>query len=174
MNGEYIVNGVVQRDKIAIDIEYRKLKGEAIERLCREPQIKAAFIGSSYKDKKPRRHWNNAYLDLLTFAVVAESFNRDYLLHLDEVADFVSKKAGFKKALKAGGVILLLIGATVAAFKCPGVKQPGPSQGPGVDLTDSINPPTPEPSTGPERPGPGDDLTGSTNQPVDGEADERK
>ncbi len=96
MNSNYIENGAVRRDKIAMDIKYGRLDRAAIESLCDNPQIKAAFFGTNYADKKPRGLWNKEYLDLLSYAVVAESFNRDYLLHLNEVAEYVAKPTGRK------------------------------------------------------------------------------
>ena len=116
MSNEYIVNGDVQRDKIAMDIKYRRLKGTDIESICNDQKINGSFIGSVFKDKKPKQYWNKAYLDLITCAVVAESFNRDYLLHLDEVADFVSK-ATFKKVVIAGVIIILVIIAGVIVLR---------------------------------------------------------
>jgi hypothetical protein len=115
MNNEYIVNGDVQRDRIAMDIKYRKLKSIDIKNICNDPQIKASFIGSVYKEKKPKQYWSKAYLDLLSCAVVAESFNLDYLLHLDEVADFVSK-AKVKKAVITRAIIISVIIAVVIVF----------------------------------------------------------
>ena len=116
MNNEYVVNGNVQRDKIAMDIKYRKLKGAEIKIICNDPKISGSFIGNVYKEKKPKQYWNKEYLDVLSCAVVAESFNRDYLLHLDEVADFVSK-ATFKKIIIAGVIIVLVIIAGVIVFQ---------------------------------------------------------
>ena len=115
MNNDYIVNGDVQRDKIAMDVKYRRLKGSDIIVVCNDPRISDSFIGSVYKDKKPKQYWNKAYLDLLSYAVVAESFNKDYLLYLDEVADFVSK-AKFKKVVIAGVVVVLVIVAGVIVY----------------------------------------------------------
>lgn len=115
MNNEYIVNGDVQRDKIAMDIKYRRIRGSDIEGICNDPRISGSFIGSTYKDKKPKQYWNKAYLDLLSYAVVAESFNMDYLMYLDEVADFVSR-ATFKKVVIAGVIVILVIIAGVIVF----------------------------------------------------------
>jgi hypothetical protein len=117
MNNEYVINGEVQRDRIALDIKYRRIGGAEIESLCNNLQINSSFIGSVYNDKKPKQYWSKKYLDLLLCAVVAESFNRDYLLYLDEVADFVSK-AKYKKVIKCGVVIILVIIAGMAVFKC--------------------------------------------------------
>ena len=114
MVNEYIVNGDVQRDKIAMDIKYRKLKRHDIERLCRDTRISASFIGSGYNNKKPKRAWDKSYLDLLSYAVVAESFNRDYLLYLDEVADFVTSKPKIGKPVIAIFFVFLVLVAGIA------------------------------------------------------------
>ena len=109
MNNEYIADGKVKRSKIALDIKRRIITRSDIESLCADPQIKAAFIGKDYKDKKPKKRWNKDYLELLPFAATAESFNRDYLLYLDEVAAFVTEKKPFPKMIVAGVIILLVI-----------------------------------------------------------------
>lgn len=116
MNNNYIVNGEVARDKIAMDIKYRKLDKTGIEQLCRDPKITTAFRGTGYADKRPKREWNKDYLGRLSYAVVGESFNRDYLLYLDEVADFVSK-ATFRKVIVAGVIIVLVIIASIIVYK---------------------------------------------------------
>ena len=116
MDNKYIVNGEVARDKIAMDIKYRRLDRTGIEELCNDSRVKEAFRGSAYADKHPKREWNKDYLGRLSYAVVGESFNRDYLLYLDEVADFVSK-ATFRKIVVAGVIIVLVIIAGVIVYK---------------------------------------------------------
>ena len=49
----YIVDGRVRREKIAMDIKYRSLKKEDILALIENPVIKEAFIGKRYDRKKP-------------------------------------------------------------------------------------------------------------------------
>ncbi len=120
MDNEYIRNGEVARNRIALDIKRRKLKRPQIEQLLADPKIAASFIGSSFNNKKPMKDWNKFYLDGLSYAAVAESFNRDYLLYLDEVAEFVSK-ATFKKKVVAGVIIVLVIvlGVIVLTYVLP-------------------------------------------------------
>ena len=122
MSNNYIVNGDVQRGRIAMDIKYRKLKSADIESICNDPRINGSFFGSAYfdstyKDKKSKQYWNKEYLDLISYAAVASCFNRDYLIHLDEVADFVSKKATFKKVVVAGTIVVLVIIAGVIVLR---------------------------------------------------------
>lgn len=116
MDNKYIVNGEVARDKIAMDIKYRKLDRFGIEELCKDPIVKNAFRGSAYTDKRPKREWNKEYLGRLSYAVVGEGFNRDYLLYLDEVADFVFK-ATFRKVIVAGVIVMLVIIAGIIVYK---------------------------------------------------------
>jgi len=108
MDSEYLKNGEVVRAKIALDIKYRKLKGADLKKLVVDPIIKSAFFGASYNDKKPRSAWNKEYLDLLSYAAIGESFNQDYLLYLDAVADHVVKIKQ-KKFILAGITFVVII-----------------------------------------------------------------
>lgn len=116
MMNKYIENGKVNRAAIAMDVKNLKLKKDDIIALCKMKEIQNAFIGKTYENKKPKQFWNKEYLELLYWSVVAESFNLDYLLHLYEVADFVSK-AKFKKIIIAGSVVVLVIIAGVVVFR---------------------------------------------------------
>lgn len=116
MLNKYIENGTVNRAAIAMDVKKLKLKKDDIIALCKMKEIQNAFIGKTYENKKPKQFWNKEYLELLYWSVVAESFNLDYLLHLYEVADFVSK-AKFKKIIIAGAVVVLVIIAGVVVFR---------------------------------------------------------
>lgn len=115
MLSEYFIDGNVDRAKIAMQIKYRKIKRDAIEELCADPRIKAAFRGTSFPNKRPKKEWNAEYLDLLSYVSVAGEFNRDYLLYLDEVAEYVSK-VKYKKIFIAGAVIILVIIAGVSVW----------------------------------------------------------
>ncbi|MEH7009216.1 hypothetical protein V7087_00095 [Neobacillus niacini] len=108
MLNEYIINGEVARDKIAMDIKYRKLQNSDIKQLVKDSNIKAAFIGTNYNEKKPKHEWNKEYLDMLSYAVVAESFNPDYLLYLDEVANHVEKRIKQNKLIIGGFAFFLI------------------------------------------------------------------
>lgn len=112
---KYIQNGTIDRAAIAMDVKMRKLSPEEIRQLCSRREVQDAYIGNVYDDKKPKRYWNKQYLDLLYWAVVAESFNLDYLLYLNEVADFVAK-AKYKKIVIAGVIVVLVIVAGVIVF----------------------------------------------------------
>lgn len=115
MLNKYIKNGKVERATIAMDVKTLKLKRDDIITLCKVKEVQDNFIGQTYENKKPKKYWNKEYLDLLYWSVVAESFNLDYLLHLNEVAEFVSK-AKFKKVIITGVIIVLVIIAGAIAF----------------------------------------------------------
>lgn len=115
MLNKYMKNGTVDRATIAMDVKTLKLKRDDIITLCKYKEVQDSFIGKTYENKKPKQYWNKEYLELLYWSVVAESFNLDYLLHLHEVADFISK-AKFKKVIIAGVIVVLVIIAGVAVF----------------------------------------------------------
>lgn len=110
---KYTVGGMVAREKIAMDIKCRRLSRKDIEALAADSTVKAAFFGSGYTEKIPPSQWNREYLDKLSFAVASEAFNRDYLLYLNEVAEYLSGRPGAgtfrKKHLLATGIVLILI-----------------------------------------------------------------
>lgn len=89
---KYIVDGVVEREKIAMDIKYRVISTQDISDLVKNPLIKAAFFGNGYTDKKPQNSWDRDYVDKLSYAVVSEAFNETYLFYLNEVSEYVYKK----------------------------------------------------------------------------------
>lgn len=120
MKDDYIVDGKVARDKIAMDIIKQKLDRAGVERLCQDPAIQAAFFGAGYKDRRPRGDWDKDYLDYLFCAVANDCFDRDYLLHLAEVAEYVSK-APSRKGVVAGVVIVLVIVLGIVAYRLGGL-----------------------------------------------------
>lgn len=107
MNNEYVLRGKVERSKIANDIKIGKLKRSDIELLAKEPQIIEAFIGDHYNNKIPKSSWDKEYLNLLSCVAVAESFNLDYLLYLNEVTEYVTKFK-FKRMLNVGVAFILI------------------------------------------------------------------
>lgn len=116
MKDDYIVDGKVARDKIAMDIKYRKLDRAGVERLCQAPDIQAAFFGAGYRNERPRGKWDKDYLDRLSYAVVGECFNREYLLHLAEVAEYVSK-APSRKGVVVGIIAALAVILGIIVYK---------------------------------------------------------
>ena len=136
MSDEYILNGEVARNKIALDVKYRKLIRADIERLVANPKIAAAFIGSAYTAKKAKKYWNESYLDELSYASIAASFNRDYLLYLDEVAEFVTNsRAARKKIIVAGAVVVIAVIAGIIVYRS--TKSDKPIENPPVEKEDN-------------------------------------
>lgn len=115
LDDRYMRNGAVARDVIAIDIMSRRLTGSELERIADEPVVQKAFFGTLGPIKRPKREWTPDYLDRLCGAVAGECFNREYLLHLDQVADHVSK-AKFQKIILTGVVIILVFIAGFLVF----------------------------------------------------------
>ncbi len=107
----YIDNSAVKREKIALDIKYGVLTKEDIQLLITDDRIKNAFIGTDFKNKKPKSEWNRQYLDELCFSVVAEGFNADYLWHLYDVKSFVSpNKSNISSKSPKQKMIFVIIG----------------------------------------------------------------
>lgn len=123
---KYIVDGVVEREKIAMDIKYRVISKQDIISLMNVPAIRAAFFGEGYSDKKPQSSWNKEYVDKLSYAVVSEAFNEEYLLYLDDVSEYVANKENgifnsivrfVKKYPVVAGIIgIVIIGLAVFAY----------------------------------------------------------
>lgn len=82
-------DGEVQRSEIALDVADLTLSRHDIIRLCSMSEVKKVFIGISYSKKEPQEKWNKEYLDKLVYASSVESFNKDYLLYLNDVAVYV-------------------------------------------------------------------------------------
>ena len=114
MDDKYIIAGKVSRSKIVMDIKCRKLKKNDIEKLARNPQIKNTFFGRGFKHKQPKKKWNKAYLDLVLCASVGECFNLEYMLYLDEVADYVVQVK--KKKIIIGGITFFVIAVIIAGI----------------------------------------------------------
>lgn len=111
---KYISGGTVKREMIAMDIKYRKIcSKEDLSEIINNPNVKAAFYGQGFHDKVPKDQWTEKYLDKLSYAVVAECFNAEYLDYLYEVAEYVDKR---KKLIKGFVSSLAALIAAVAAL----------------------------------------------------------
>ena len=75
--------------------------------LITDSDISAEFYGDKYEKKVPKEQWDEKYLEKLSYAVVSESFNKDYLLYLEEVANGVSEKKNSPKVII--GVVVLVV-----------------------------------------------------------------
>lgn len=117
MNKEkYFENGRLKRESIAMDIKYHKISHDDLMSLIADPEISKNFIGDTYKNKVPREEWNEQYLDQLSYAVVGESFNKDYLLYLEQVANGMGKKKINTKIIVGGGVLVIAVIVLIAVL----------------------------------------------------------
>lgn len=112
---EYINEGKVVREKIALDVRFRRLTGKKLKEVLDHPLVQNSFEGSDYYEKVSKRCWCSQYLDELSYTSMADNFNEDYLLYLDEVAGFVSGKESVKKF---SGIFLVLAGIVGCAVIC--------------------------------------------------------
>lgn len=109
----YIINGRVAREEIASDICAGIIGRDDIKKLIENPEIKDAFIGESYTDKKEKSSWNKAYLEALPNVAVAEAFNEDYLLYLAEVSEYVRNNKGKGSVTSNKGLWIAICAAAV-------------------------------------------------------------
>jgi len=112
----YIVDGSVKRDRIVSDVKRGRISKNEIIELDQNKEIKAAYFGNTNLEKVNRNLWNESYLDELSLAAVSETFCREYLLYLNEVAQYVMAKDKEKecdnkilKEVLVGALIVLLI-----------------------------------------------------------------
>ena len=107
---KYIVDGEVQKTKIALDASDGSLSSSDIIELCSDQRIKNAFIGAHYSKRTSKDTWSQSYLDQIVCAAVAESFNQDYLLYLAEVSEYIRSN---KKSIIKPILVLLVITITI-------------------------------------------------------------
>lgn len=112
MRPEFLRDGEFYRSAVVTEIRARKLSRTEIEQIAAEPEIQAEFFGELAPYMRPQKEWDESYMDVLSCVATAECFNKEYLLYLDEVVDYVSK-APRRKMMKWGiaGVLLILAGA---------------------------------------------------------------
>ena len=115
---DYISNGRVERERIAVDIRDRVLNKDDIAQLVSNSEIRESFIGNSYNKKVPKDEWNKAYLSRLPNAAAAEAFNEDYLYYLADVAEYVSNHS--KQDTMSGKNYLpyILVGIGIVVAVC--------------------------------------------------------
>lgn len=112
----YVVGGTVKRDRIVTDITRGRIQKSDIIELDRNPIISGAYFGENAFVKQDKSTWSEKYLDELSLVVVSEAFGKEYLLYLNEVAQFVidkeKKKEKINKLIKGGvigGIVVVLI-----------------------------------------------------------------
>ena len=107
----YINNGRVIRNRIAEDVKTQKLSHSDLIDLMNNPDIKESLSGERFTDKVSKSAWNKEYLDKLALVAISETFNEDYLLYLDEVAQYVLANG---KSSKARNDLLIILAAFAA------------------------------------------------------------
>ena len=108
---DYFDNGHISRMKVASDIKSRKLTKEDLEKMITEPEVKSVFIGNGFNNTVKKEEWTKEYLDKLSYMAIGESFNKEYLFYLDEVAQYVNSKQNSNIVL---GIVLVV--ATLVAL----------------------------------------------------------
>ena len=118
---KYIVDSTVKRDRIVSDIKRGRISKSDIIELSHNPEIKSAYFGDTNLEKIDRDLWDETYLDEISLAAVSETFCEEYLLYLNEVAQYVIAKNNKKeknnkiiKGIVIGGIIILLIILAIA------------------------------------------------------------
>lgn len=114
---EYLRDGRVMKEQIALDIRFRKLTGKRLKAVLEQEEIQDAFFGSSYYGKVEKKDWTTDYLEQLSYAAVAQSFNTDYLLYLDQVAGHVAHKRTSRKFGYAMATITAIVVCAIAIQK---------------------------------------------------------
>lgn len=108
----YIVNGSVKRDRIVADIKRGRISKKDILELDKNPVIREEYFECKKLNKVDRTLWNNKYLDELSLVSVSESFGKEYLLYLCDVAEYVihkeRKKEKNSKVIK--GILIGVVG----------------------------------------------------------------
>lgn len=114
--GKYIEDDRVMREKIAMDIKYGVISYKDIEVLLNDKRLESAFFGNGFSERIDKADWDKEYLDKLSYAVVAEAFNKDYLMYLYQVANYVNGRKRKKKILIVSSVIIIAVAIMIFIF----------------------------------------------------------
>ena len=111
----YIDGGNVSGVRIATDIKRGILTKSDIIELAENPKIVSAFFGTMEGKRKNRSEWTKQYLDEISCMPVAACFNKEFMLYLYEVSEYVGTSKNKKPAFKAiaVAVAVLLVAAIV-------------------------------------------------------------
>lgn len=112
----YFDSGKVKREAIAMDIRYGRISHTDLMDIITDPDISAEFYGDKYEKKVSKEQWDEKYLEKLSYAVVSESFNRDYLLYLEEVANGISEKKNNSKVIIGAVVLVVAVVALIVVI----------------------------------------------------------
>ena len=114
---KYFQNETLKRELIAMDIRDRKISHEELAKLISDPDVAKEFFGKDYPNKIPKEEWDEDYLEKLSYAVISEAFNEDYLYYLEKVAAYVKESKGKKKLIALGILLVLLILILIMVLK---------------------------------------------------------
>lgn len=122
----YIVDGKVKRDRIVADIKRGRIDKNDIMELDKIPEVREEYFESEKLRKIDKSSWNNKYLDELSLVSVSESFGKEYLLYLSDVAEYViaseKKKESTNKLIKGLVIIAVIILLIILAIAFWGAK----------------------------------------------------
>ena len=119
----FLDDGSISRAGITMDIETCEINADEIKKIAANPEVKKAFIGEVFRNKKPKSEWDEKHLKSVSYYCMAESFNLDYMLYLNEVAEYVAQMKLNKKSRKLfkyiiiAAVAVIIIIAAVIIFK---------------------------------------------------------
>lgn len=114
MRPEFMQDGKFYRSAVVTEIRTRRLSRDDIEQLSADPEMQAEFFGDLTPYILPKREWDERYLERITYIAAGECFNKEYLLYLDEVTDYVTK-APYRRKRKffIAGALLIVAGIIV-------------------------------------------------------------
>lgn len=107
MKPEFLKDGKFHHGSVVSEIRARRLSGIALDQFANDPEIQAEFFGDLTPYVRPKSEWNEVYLAQLSCVADEECFNKEYLLYLDKVTDYVSK-AKYRKLAIASIVIAVI------------------------------------------------------------------
>lgn len=111
----YIVDGKVKREKIVADIKRGRINRNDILELDKNPMVRNEYFESKKLRKAEKSSWTKKYLDELSLMSVSELFDKEYLLYLNDVAEYIianeKKKEQTDKMVKGVviGIVIIVI-----------------------------------------------------------------
>ena len=97
MHNKYIENDKPIRARIVQDIIKSRLKGSDLETIMENDIIKAHLSTEPFLEKKDKSAWTREYLEDLFYPSGPKYFSREFLLYLNEVAEYVTSKEPQKR-----------------------------------------------------------------------------
>lgn len=115
----YIVDGNVKRGLIAEDIIKSMLSREELEELLSYPTLKDSYFKHKDWERESQIKWTQGYVQFLSYAIVAEVFDEEYLRYLFEVAEYVrSRNSSVRKKVMLSVIGVLALIMFVSVISC--------------------------------------------------------